>query len=126
MTCRGRKHALAYTCIRVRAGTIIPHSCQSVDALQRGEDTTSCGLRVAHRLCGIRIFFKSLKSNNFHIDKYEFNIIHILRIAFSHAFSAYRRQSRRFDPPLRADRAGAFANDPFTHPHPPFRKQVLT
>ena len=29
-------------------------------------------------------------------------------------------------PPLRADRAGAFANDPSTHPHPPFRKQVLT
>ena len=126
MTCEPRKRTLAHSHTCVRANRTSVQLCQRVDALQRGEDTTSCGLRVAHRLCGIRIFCKSLKSNNFHIDKYEFNIIHILRIAFSHAFSAYRRQSRRFDPPLRADRAGAFANDPFTHPHPPFRKQVLT
>ena len=48
MTCRGRKRAPVYTCIRVRANRTSVQLCQSVDAMQRGEDTTSCGLRVAH------------------------------------------------------------------------------
>ena len=48
MTCRRRKHTLAYNRICVRASIMIPHDRQFADALQRGEDTTSCGLRVAH------------------------------------------------------------------------------
>jgi len=47
-TCEPRKRTLAHSHTCVRAGTIIPHASQRADALQRGEDTTSCGLRVAH------------------------------------------------------------------------------
>lgn len=48
MTCERRKRTLAHSHTRVRAGTIIPHASQRADALQRGGDTTSCGLRVVH------------------------------------------------------------------------------
>jgi hypothetical protein len=48
MTCERRNRTLAHSRTRVRAGTMIPHASQHLSALQRGEDTTSCGLRVAH------------------------------------------------------------------------------
>ena len=48
MTCERRKRASVYTCIRVRANRTSVQLCQSADALQRGEDTTCCGLRVTH------------------------------------------------------------------------------
>jgi hypothetical protein len=122
MTCRRRKRTLAHSHTRVRAGTIIPHSCQRADALQRGEDTTSCAIALfawldntLHRANALFIC---------RMQEVEFNIIDIIGVTY--AFFAYRRQTRRFDPPLRADRAGAFANDPSTHPRPPFRYQVLT
>ena len=47
-----------------------------------------------------------------------FNIIAVIRLAFSHAPRAYRRRAAAFDPPPRKKRAGANANDLPTHPHP--------
>jgi len=48
MTCRRRKRTLAQHCGRVRANRTLVQLSQRADALQRGEDTTSCGLRVVH------------------------------------------------------------------------------
>jgi hypothetical protein len=122
MTCRRRKRTLAHSHTCVRANRTSVQLSQSADALQRGEDTTSCAIALfawldntLHRANALFIC---------RMQELEFNIIDIIGAIY--AFSAYRRQTRRFDPPLRADRAGAFANDPSTHPRPPFRNQVLT
>jgi len=122
MTCRRRKRTLAHSHTHVRANRTSVQLSQSADALQRGEDTTSCAIALfawldntLHRANALFIC---------RMQELEFNIIDIIGVTY--AFPAYRRQTRRFDPPLRADRAGAFANDPSTHPHPPFRNQVLT
>ena len=122
MTCRRRKRTLAHSHTRVRANRTLVQLSQRADALQRGEDTTSCAIALFAWLDN------TLRRANAlficRMREMEFNIIDIIGVTY--AFFAYRRQTRRFDPPLRADRAGAFANDPSTHPHPPFRNQVLT
>ena len=58
MTSNWRIHASAQHRACVRAGTMIPHASQHLSALQRGEDTTSCGLRVAHSLVAEKIVIK--------------------------------------------------------------------
>jgi hypothetical protein len=47
-TCEARKRTLAHSHTRVRANRAFVQLSQSADALQRGGDTTSCGLRVVH------------------------------------------------------------------------------
>ena len=96
MTCRRRKRTLAHSHTRVRAGTIIPHSCQRADALRRGKDTTSCAIALfawldntLHRANALFIC---------RMQELEFNIIDIIGAIY--AFFAYRRQTRRFDPPF--------------------------
>jgi hypothetical protein len=49
---RRRKHASEHDRTRVRASIMIPHDRQSAASLQRGEDTTCCGLRVMHSCVG--------------------------------------------------------------------------
>lgn len=47
-TCEPRKRTLAHSHTRVRANRTLVQLSQRADALQRGGDTTSCGLRVVH------------------------------------------------------------------------------
>ena len=112
MTCERRIHALAYSRICVRADNRTSVQLQSID-------TTSCAIALFawldnawHRANALFIC---------RMQEMEFNIIDIIRMIY--APRAYRK---RFDPPPSIRRAGANAKDVPTHPHPPFRKQVLT
>ena len=52
MTCEPRKHASEHDRICVRASIMIPHDRQLFASLQRGGDTTCCGLRLMHIFVG--------------------------------------------------------------------------
>ena len=118
MTCRRRKRTLAHIHTCVRANRTSVQLSQSADALQRGEDTTSCAIALfawldntLHRANALFIC---------RMQEVEFNIMDIIGVTY--APRAYR--ARLTPPSIR--RAGANAKDVPTHPHPPFRKQVLT
>jgi len=95
MTCRRRKRILAHSHTCVRANKTSVQLSQSTDALRRGEDTTSCAIALfawldntLHRANALFIC---------RMQEVEFNIIDIIGVTY--AFFAYRRQTRRFDPP---------------------------
>ena len=94
-TCEPRKRTLAQHCARVRANRTLVQLSQRADALQRGEDTTSCAIALFAWLAGAwhranALFICRMRET-------EFNIID--NIGVTYAFFAYRRQTRRFDPP---------------------------
>ena len=122
MTCRRRKHTLAHIHTCVRANRTSVQLSQLADALQRGEDTTSCAIALfawldntLHRANALFIC---------RMQEVEFNIIDI--IGMTYAPRAYRA---RLTPPLRfGGRVQMQRTSPRTRaPTPPVpRKQVLT
>jgi hypothetical protein len=91
-----RKRTLAHSHTRVRANRTLVQLSQRADALQRGEDTTSCAIALFawldNTLRRANALFICL------MQEMEFNIIDIIGVTY--AFFAYRRQTRRFDPPF--------------------------
>jgi hypothetical protein len=111
-TCERRIHALAHSRICVRA---INRTSVQLQLL----DTISCAIALFAWLAGA--WHRANALFICRMREVEFNIMDIIGVTY--APRAYRT---RFDPPLSIRRAGANAKDVPTHPHPPFRKQVLT